>query len=145
MLAVTQAETGTERMQLQSEVNLWRSEARYLSQEYRKALADLQRMEGALRQRVQALEAYAAALDDHEQRLARAEWDEPAESANAPQVPVGSHEILKHWRRREDHERVKSQHYATLAYWSLLLQAVAEPRERPEGLAGLKVPSFLHG
>jgi hypothetical protein len=145
MLAVTQAETGTERTQLQSEVNLWRSEARYLSQEYRKALADLQRLEGALRQRVQALESYVAALDDHEQRLARAEWDEPAESADVPQAPVGAHEILKHWRRREDHERVKSQHYAALAYWALLLQAVAEARERPEGFAGSKVPSRFHG
>jgi hypothetical protein len=145
MLAVTQAETSTERTRLQSEVGLWRSEARYLSQEYRKALADLQRLEGALRQRVQALEAHAAALDDHEQRLARGEWDEPAESTDAPSAPVGSHEILKHWRRREDHERVKSQHYAALAYWSLLLQAVAGPRERPEGLAGPKVPARFHG
>jgi hypothetical protein len=145
MLAVTQAETRTERMQLQTEVGLWRSEARYLSQEYRKALADLQRLEGALRQRVQALEAYAAALDDHEQRLARAEWDEPAESAGTTPALVGAHEILKHWRRREDHERVKSQHYATLGYWALLLQAVAEPREKPEGLAGPKVPSHFHG
>jgi hypothetical protein len=145
MLAVTQAETGTERMQLQSEVNLWRCEVMYLSQEYRKALADLQQLEGALRQRVQALEAYAAALDDHEQRLARAEWDEPAEDAGAPQAAVGSHEILKHRRRREDHERVKSQHYAALAYWALLLQAVAEPRERPEGSARPKIPARFHG
>ena len=142
MLAVTQAETGTERTQLQSEVNLWRSEARYLSQEYRKALADLQRLEGALRQRVQALESYVAALDDQEERLARAEWDEPAESTGAP---VGSHEILKHWRRREDHERVKGQHYAALAYWSLLLQAVSEPRDEIGVLAGPKIPARFHG
>ena len=84
--------------------SIFPSEVGYLSQEYRKALADLQRLEGALRQRVLALEAYAAALDDHEQRLARGEWDEPAESAGASPAPVGSHEILKHWRRREDHD-----------------------------------------
>jgi hypothetical protein len=151
MLPVTQAEQTNERRQLQSEIALWRCEVRYLHEEYRKAVADLHRLEGALRRRVQALDAYAAALDDHEQRLAAEEWAEPAEGEGGPaeglppESRVGSHQILKHWRRREDHERVRSQHYAVLAYWSLMLQTVSEPGEGAHPLAGPKVPARFHG
>jgi hypothetical protein len=144
MHAVTQAETRNERTELQREISLWRSEAKYLHREYRKALAEFHRLEAALRQREQALEAYAAALEDQEERLAGEEWREPAERATAG-APVGAHEILKHWRLREDHERVKSRHFATLAYWSLLLQAVSGPGEEAHPPAGAKVPSRFHG
>jgi septal ring factor EnvC (AmiA/AmiB activator) len=148
MLAVTQTEIRHDRKQLQSEVSLWRSEVRSLQQEYRKALADLHRLEAALRQREQLLEAYSTALDAHDERLAGEEWKEPAgdggpAEAVLPQAPVGSEEILKHWRRREDHERVKRQHHAVLAYWSLLLQTVSGPREGGEPLAGPKIPARL--
>jgi len=147
MLATTPAENKTERKQLQSEVSLWRCEVGHLHEEYCKAMADLHRLEAALRQRAQALQTYAAALEDHEERLARAEWDEPTEpeagAAEEPtaQAPVGSHEILKHWRRREDHERVRNQHYAVLAYWSLLLQTVSGPHETAGQPSGPKVPA----
>jgi hypothetical protein len=149
MLTMTQSAMSNERKQLQSEVALWRCEVGYLHQEYRKAVADLHRLEAALRQREQALDAYAKALGAHEQRLAEGEWGEPAEEGGpaegfAPEAPVGSHEILKHWRRREDHERVRNQHYAVLAYWSLLLQTVSDPGEGAHPLAGPKVPARLH-
>jgi septal ring factor EnvC (AmiA/AmiB activator) len=146
MLAVTETEIRAERKQLQREVSLWRSEVRSLQQEYRKALADLRRLEAALGQREQALEAYARALDAHEERLARAEWREPAEDEGGPaegpsaQAPVGSEEILKHWRWREDHERVKRQHHVALGHWTLLLQTVSDPREGPEPLPGPRAP-----
>jgi hypothetical protein len=151
MVAVTQAETSQERKQLQTEVSLWRCEVRYLHEEYRKAIADLHRLEAALRQREQALEAYATALGAHEQCLTGEEWGEPAENEGGPaeglthETPVGSHEILKHWRRREDHERIKSQHCAVLASWSLLLRTVSEPGDGAHPLAGPKVPARFHG
>src|SRR5438034_144764 len=83
--------------------------------------------------------AYEMALAAHEQWLAaeqeatRAEYEPGGVGGKpGPQVPVRSHEILKHWRRREDHEQVKSQHYTVLAYWSLLLQTVLGPLARTD-------------
>ncbi len=134
MFTVTQAEPSNERMRLQSEVSLWRCEVTYLHQEYQKAVADLHRLETALRQQEQALEAYESALAAHEQRLAgelaaALAVSEPGEMAEGPtpQAAVGSHEILKHWRHREDHEQIKRQHYAVLAYLALLRQTVFGP------------------
>jgi len=144
MLAVTPAESRNPRRELQSELSLWRSEVRHLHREYRTILAEFHRLEAALQQRAQTLEDYAAALEDQEERLAAAEWREPAEGEGSP-AAVGSHEILKHWRRREDHERIKRQHYAALAYLSLLSQVLSEPREAAGGLAGPKIPSRFHG
>ena len=152
MLTATQAELSNERQQLQSEASLWRCEVAYLHQEYRKAVADLHRLETALRQQEQALEAYATLLAAHEQRLVGEEAEAPAEyepggmvERLTPHVSVGSHEILKHWRQREVHEQVKRQCYAVLAYWSLLLQTVAGPREGPDVLAAAKVRARSHG
>jgi chromosome segregation ATPase len=144
MLAVTAAQSRNQRTELQGELSLWRSEVQHLHREYRTALVELHRLEAALQQRAQTLEDYAAALEEQEERLAAAEWHKPAEGAGSP-TEVGTHEILKHWRRREEHERIKRQHYAALAYVSLLLQVLSEPREVAGGLAGPEVPSRFHG
>jgi hypothetical protein len=151
MLAVTPVELSNARQQLQGEVSLWRCEVSFLHQEYRKALVELHRLEAALRQQEQALEAYATALATQEQRLVGEAREGPAEyegetTEGLPrQAPMGSHEILKHWRQREDHEQIKRQHYAVLAYWSLLLQTVSAPRERGDVPVKPKAPAHFRG
>lgn len=152
MRAVTEAEMGNERKQLQSEVSLWRYQVNYWRQEYQKALADFRRVETALRQQQAALDDYATALAAHEQWLTGQEQealadDEPAAAGDTffREAPVHSHEILKHWRRREHHEQAKRQHSTVLAYWSLLHQTVAGSFGQLDVLARPEEPAGFHG
>jgi hypothetical protein len=152
MFTVTQAETSNERKQLQSEVSLWRCEVSYLLQEYQKAVADLHRLEAALRQQAHALEAHAIALTTHEQCLAAEDVaglapNEPGVLAEGltPLASVGSHEILKHWRHREGHEQIKRQHCAVLAYLALLRQTVSVRREGEDVSPEPRDRSRFHG
>jgi hypothetical protein len=115
----------------QSELAGWHCDVGYWRREYQKALADLKRLEAALREREKALQAYAEKLAVHEDFLAGLEHvakDLPEGGADEwGTYSPGQQEAARHSRQRDAHEMIKRGHHTLLAYWSLLLETLGRP------------------
>jgi chromosome segregation ATPase len=115
------------------EIGLWNDEIAVWQEELNGALAELKRLEAVLREQQTNLEAHRQAVATHEQHLAAHERTLAAFERGGPagndlltMAKGHGHEVPRHARRRNAHERLKRRHHALMAHWSPVLKALAE-------------------
>ncbi|HWA97419.1 MAG TPA: hypothetical protein VG713_02960 [Pirellulales bacterium] len=128
----THLEMHRDHQQWASDRELWHDELMIWRQELDGAMADLNRIETALREHREALEARDAGIEAesqdscrHEHHLAEYEGGE-ANTSLVGMAKTHGHEAKKHHEQRIVQERIKKHHHELMAHWNLLVKAIAE-------------------
>jgi hypothetical protein len=141
-MTTTHGEMHGEHRQWSSDNAMWRDDLEAWKRESDRALAELGRLEHALREHHRELaghrETIAAeelALREHERALAAFEAGGEGEELIAL---ARSHKQAAddHARRRREHEDLKKRHHTAMACWGLLVEALVRPEPAAAGTSG---------
>jgi hypothetical protein len=108
------------------EINLWLGESEY-------ALANLMRLEGALRRLVQSIRAHQDGVNQHLVKVSvhersLGEFEETGEGDSLGLLTLAKAHKLEdadHALRSEAHERIKKEYLAVMAQWNMLLRELS--------------------
>ena len=108
---------------------MWRDDIGLWKEEWQKAIADLERMEAALRWIAESIANHEAGVDRHMGKIHRHEHavSEFEQSGRGDTVEmltfakVHREEAAGHLNQRDAHERLKRDHHIAMAHWHTLL------------------------
>jgi hypothetical protein len=121
-----------EHKQLLNELALWQEQLGLWRQEFREALAEIDRLKISLKSHDEALQKHADDLDrectrlqDHEHALADYERGGSGQELIAL-AKNHTKELSSQLNRRAVHERIKRHHHSVMAQWRLLFDALTK-------------------
>lgn len=122
-----------EHKQLMNEFALWQEQVNHWRQEFRGALAEIERLKSSLKSHDDALQKHAEELDrectrlqGHEQALVDFERGGSGQELIAL-AQDHTKELSSQLNRRAVHERIKRHHHSLMAQWRLLFDALSKP------------------
>lgn len=131
MATASHLEMHREHLRWHAEDDLWRDDLAAWETEVNQAIEELPRFQNALRHHADLLRKHAAAIRlyeqdfrAHEHALAELERGEPA----APPLELTQaydRAAEQHAAQRQNHERIKRQHYELVTVWKLLERTVS--------------------
>lgn len=133
MSSAIHTEMHCEHKHLRNEIALWQEQINHWREEFREALAGLERLKQSLACHDQALQKHAEELDREctrlqEHEFALAEYERGGGSAELVSLAQRhKEELTLQARRRDAHERIKRHHHSLMAQWHLLLDAISKP------------------
>jgi hypothetical protein len=112
-----------------SDAAMWRDDVALWKDEYRKALADLDKVEAALRWLVETMENHEKGIGRHVDKIsthehAVSEFEKGGKGDTVDMLTLAKahkDESADHTQQREAHERLKRAHHFAMAHWHTLL------------------------